>query len=103
MGERVDQGNESSCDGERTQHVDAPLVDFGTTLTQHNGRDDYRGNANGYIHEHDPGPAVRSPPRMAPTANPAEASAPTRPNALLRGAPSAKVVVISERAVGATR
>jgi len=53
------------------------------------------------ITQRQPGPAVRIPPRIAPTANPNEAIAPTTPKALFRSGPSAKVVVINDSAVGA--
>ena len=47
-------------------------------------------------------PLVRIPPRSTPAAPPAPATAPQIPSARLRSAPSAKVVVMIERAAGET-
>ena len=50
-----------------------------------------------------PIPSVRTPPRRTPAAPPEPATAPQMPSALLRSAPSLKVVATIESAAGESR
>ena len=103
LDQRVDQHRDPGRDRQGPREVEAPVTDVGAALTQQRRGDGDHAQGDGDVEEEDPLPADgvgEDPSQQHAHRAAGRADGPQTPRAVLRSAPSRKVVIRIESAAG---